>query len=798
MAAERPLLLLSVPVALGAIVGAGLPPAAAWVLAALAAALLPLALPARRAFAVGALGGAALALAAASASVEAAGYDADPLRLWVAAREAAGEPEPVLLRGVAAADGRAREDRLQILLDVETLAARGREQALAGRARLDVGGETPADLAVVEGDRVAVSAVLRLPHGFGTPGAFDAEAQARRDRIHVFGHVKSRRLVEKAGRGGVGWLRDAAARARQWARRALLAHVLPGPEQGLVRAMVLGERTGVEPETAEAFRIAGTYHVLALSGTQVALVAGIVLWLVSWLPAGPASSAGLVSAVLVFYAVFVGGDVPVVRATVMAVVLLAGRAMDVDADLANLLGLAAVLLLFHHPSWIGDVGFQLSFAATLGLLLLSAVLAARLPSLPWRLERVLAASLAAQAALVPLLLVHFHRLAVAALVLNLAAVPLSGAVLLSGFAVVAVSPGPAVVADRVGDLAWISAHALLRSGEVVRQVPALDLRHPTPPAWAVVLYLGGLLLLCVERRFRSGLALVAGGLLALLVAARPAPGDGRLTLIALDVGQGDCLAVRSPRGRLWMVDAGGSFDSQFDIGEAVVGPFLWDQGWRGVEGLVVTHAHPDHVGGVPFLLRAFGVGEVWEGPAPRHDRGYAALDAALRAGGAVRRTVWRGLRTEWDGVEVEVRGPRPPRRPPWTTRNDDSLVLTLRWRDVTFLLTGDIEAAGEEALGDVPAAVLKVPHHGSRSSSTARFLAAVSPRVSVASVGYANRFGHPHPEVVERYARAGVWLLRTDLDGTTSVATDGERIFVRTFRSGHEWRLETARPPAGP
>jgi competence protein ComEC len=418
--------------------------------------------------------------------------------------------------------------------------------------------------------------------------------------------------------------------------------------------------------------------------------------------------------------------------------------------------------------------------------LLSSVFAARLPRMKWRLEQALAASLAAQAALVPLLLVHFHRLAVAALVLNLAAVPLSGAVLLAGFAVVAASAGPAALASRVGDVAWIFAHALLRSGEVVRRVPGLDLRHPTPPTWAIAVFLGGLLLLCAQGRFRAGAFTTAAGLAALLLAARPAPADGRLSLTALDVGQGDCLAVRSPRGRLWMVDAGGSFDARFDIGEAVVGPYLWGQGWRRIEALVLTHAHPDHVGGAPFLLRAFDLRGTWEGPAPRHDRGYADLDTALRAGGVSRRTVFRGVHDDWDGVAVDVEGPRPPGRPPWTTRNDDSLVLALRWGRVTFLLTGDIEAAGEDALGGVPAQVLKVPHHGSRSSSTPRFVAAVSPRIAVVSVGHANRFGHPHPDVVDRYARAGVWLLRTDRDGAVTVSTDGERVFVRTFRSGRE------------
>src|SRR5436309_2727773 len=789
MAEARPLLLLAVPVAMGAKAGAQAPLPAAWILAGLAALLLLLAREARpRAFGALALGAAAFALTAGAAAAESAGYDAAPVRRWVVAHE--DDDAPVLLRGVAAADGRAFGDRLQILLDVDGLELRGRTLPTVGRIRLDVGGmpsdEAPGSVGLIEGDRIEAWAVLRVPRGFGTPGAYDAAAQARRDGIHALGYVKSRRLVTRTGRGGVNFIRSAAARARERARKAILTYVLPGPEQGLVRAMTIGDRTGVEPETAEAFRIAGTYHVLALSGTQVALVAGIVLWLVGRLDSPPPARALLTSSAIVFYAVFVGGDVPVVRATVMAVVMLAGRALDLDADLANLLGLAAVLLLLYHPSWIGDVGFQLSFTATLGLLLLSSVVAARLPAMKWRLEQAIAASIAAQLALAPLLLVHFHRLAVAALVLNLAAVPLSGAVLLSGFAVVAASAGPAVLAARVGDVAWICAHALLRSGEIVRLAPALDVRHPTPPAWAIALFLAGLLLLITPTRFRAGATATTLGLGALIFAARPAPADGRLSVTALDVGQGDCLAVRSPRGRMWMVDAAGSFDARFDIGEAVVGPYLWSEGWRRIETLVLTHAHPDHVGGAPFLLRAFDLGGTWEGPAPRHDRGYRELDAALGAAGRERRAVTRGVRADWDGVAVEVVGPRPPRRPPWTTRNDDSVVLSLRWGQVTFLLTGDIESAGEDALGDVPAQVLKVPHHGSRSSSTPRFIAAVSPRVALVSVGHANRFGHPHPAVMERYARAGVWVLRTDRDGAVTVSTDGERLFIRTFRSGVE------------
>jgi competence protein ComEC len=776
----RPLLSLAGALALGCLAGDAVGRPAIAVLLALALALLVLACRAAPdRWAATAVAGAALALGAAAAGLERMSYETTPLRLWVEAR--AEGTAPVLVEGWARGDAQDRPDRLRLTLDVERLTTSGRTEEIRGRVRLDAFG-LGARPEVRDGDRVRAWATLRAVAGYEDPGVEPAEVRARHDGLAAVGQVKSAQLLTVTPTAG--W----TARARSWARRAIARYVPAGQEESLVRAMVLGDRAGLDDRTAEAFRVSGTYHVLALSGAQVALVAGIVVAAARALQGSPALQAVLGGGVSVLYAAFVGGDMPVVRASLMAVVLLAGRALDLDADLGNLLGLAALVLLVYRPSNVTDVGFQLSFGATLALVVLAPPLCAGLKRLPFGIERAVVASLAVQAALLPLLALHFHRMAPAGLLLNLLAVPLSSAVLVAGIVVLLCAAALAPLASAAGSLAWWTAHALLRSSELGLLVPGLDPRVPAPSALAWCVYVVAIAFLQRGRR-PAGLGLLAVETALVLLGPAPRGVDGRLHVTVLDVGQGDAVVVRSPSGRVLLVDAGAASEGRFDLGETVVAPFLWSFAIRRIDSIVLSHAHPDHVGGVPFLVRAFAVGDVWEGPAPVEDRGYFRLDEALRASGASRRSVARGTSLDWDGSRLRVLGPAPPPVPPRVVRNDDSVVIALEYGAVRFLLTGDVERRGEESLAAGRALVLKVPHHGSRSSSAPGFVAEIAPRLAVVSAGRRNAFGHPHPEVVDRYERQGALVLRTDRDGAVTVSTDGKRVWVSTFGSGFSVRI---------
>jgi competence protein ComEC len=783
---SRPLLLLGSAFGAGCLVGGEGSGRLALLVAGLAGLLLATSVASReRRAAWSSLLVAALGLGAAAATVERLAYERAPLRAVASSRRPADGP--AALEGTLRGDADLFPDRARFILDVSAMGAAGGTRAMTGAVRIEVGGHARLP-ALLDRDRVRVWALLRAVDGYRTPGAYDAREAAFRDGVHARGTTKSARLVEREAQGtGV---RAAAARVRESARAVFARYVLAGTEEGLVRAMVIGDRTGIDDPTAEAFRAAGTYHVLALSGAQVALVAALLVGGLRWIGAGPSVQAVVTVAAVAFYALLVGGDVPVVRAAVMASVVLVGRALELDADAANLLGLAGLLLLAHRPSSVTDVGFQLSFAATLGVLLLTLPLVAGLPRLPLRLETMLAASVAAQAAILPLMAGQFHRTAPAALLLNLLAVPLSSAVLLAGLALFAAASFAPGLAPLLGDLAWVLAHALRRSSEPAALLPVLDWRGPALSGLALAAWVTALVWLVRGRRAR-GLALLGGTLLLPLVGPG-APGDGRLHLTVLDVGQGDALVVRSPGGQTLLVDAGGSSRGRFDVGERVVAPYLWGAGVRRIDSVVLTHAHPDHAGGLPFLLRAFPVGSVWEGLAPRGDPGYAALVEAEERARTDRRSVVRGVEADWDGVEVRVRSPWPG-PPPWKIRNDDSVVLTLRLGDVRFLLTGDVEAGAESRLlsaaEELGSAVAKIPHHGSRGSSGSAFVAAVAPALAIASAGVGNPFGHPHPEALRRYEGRGAIVLRTDRDGTVWVATDGRRLWLRNYGDAVERRI---------
>jgi competence protein ComEC len=410
-----------------------------------------------------------------------------------------------------------------------------------------------------------------------------------------------------------------------------------------------------------------------------------------------------------------------------------------------------------------------------------------------------AATLAAELALAPVSASVFGRVGVAGLVLNFIAIPAMALTQFCGMALVCLAPLWPAAAHGCGLASAWATTALVRSADLLLWAPWLSWQ--TPPvaaAWSAIYYLSlATLAWAATRRVRrmawlswslSALVIVTGGV------AWPASSAASLRVTMLDVGQGQAIAVQFPTGQTLLVDAGGGGGS-FDVGARVVEPALWALGIRRVDWLAITHGDADHAGGAPSVLRDFHPREIWEGiPVPR-DRRMQMLRADAQSSGVVWRRVLAGHAMEVGSVAVDVLGPPAPDWERRDNRNDDSVVIRLRYGDVAVLLTGDVERAAEAVLPLDRVGTLRfvsAPHHGSRTSSTPAFIHRWLPLVAFVSAGRGNSFGHPSSDVLARYSDRGVDVVRTDLDGAITLDTDGRTVTMSTI-SGRRWRFETVR-----
>lgn len=389
--------------------------------------------------------------------------------------------------------------------------------------------------------------------------------------------------------------------------------------------------------------------------------------------------------------------------------------------------------------------------------------------------------------------VYFHRISVSGLSANAFVVPLMGLVVPIGF--FAVLTGWSVPAQ-------VSAWLLAASARVVDWHAAWEpeWRIPAPPAWLVLLLAAGLIAAGFAfassarhyRWWRLGASAAVLALVAVVVLHPFAPRvePGRLELTMIDVGQAESLFVALPTGKLMLVDGGGQVSfrgrpaSRLDFGEDVVAPYLWSRSIRRIDVIVVSHAHDDHMGGVPSLLRNFGVRELWTGAMP-DTPAWRAIEKEARARGIRIVPLTSGRTFGFGGARFDVLSP-PPDYIAQEPKNNDSLVVRLSWRGRSFLLTGDAERQVENELvaRGVPlkSEVLKVAHHGSQTSTTEPFLDSVNPVFALVSAGFENSYGNPHPRVVARLETRRIPLLRTDLWGLVTLTTDGRRYKLDTVR----------------
>jgi competence protein ComEC len=723
-------------------------------------------------------------------------------------------------------------DRTSYVVKVDRVRQDSRLRSVQGRVLLNLRGSAEP---LAYGDLIRFYGVPELPAEPGNPGQFDYRKylydKGIRLMVNGWGDGSVQRLA--AGRGSP--LVAAALTVKSRLVR-VLDETLPPEKSALLKGVLFGSRAEIDPVTEQEFVDTGVVHILSVSGYHVGLVLAGCSLLNGLLKLNRISFVLFSMAILIFYAVLTGVQPAVIRATAMALVLLAGHYLDRDRDWATGLALAALVILVANPRAFYNVGFQFSFAATWGILYLSPFfqkyLFYRLPR-AWRPAA--AVPLAAQLAALPLSAYYFNQVSAISLAANVIIVPLVGMITILG--VFAVLGG--VVWTLWAEVLNISTGFLLtlmiKLNSLLAGLPGAVLYMKKPPLWAVVLWFAGLIMLMegfyyipfnqLLRRFFiiRGKIIVTGimALLPVVVWAMFYQPPGPLTVTFIDVGQGDSILIRTPRGRVMLIDTGGGAgggESGFDMGAKILVPVLRNHGVSKIDALVFTHLHLDHIGGAPAVLERLkvkrivtseplGTGGRVETKGARDTEGTGKTAGGREPGGAAEdkvlaeitalagkasvpvMPVGAGDRIMLDPhIRIEVLAPQKNRTSGGSLdSNNSSIVLKLSYGQDSILLTGDIEAEAMELLlaghRDLRADVLKIPHHGSRGSLSDKFYQKVDPDLAVISVGR-NLFGHPSGEVLAALKANDIRVTRTDLQGAVTLISEGHGWSGQTVKKG--------------
>jgi competence protein ComEC len=671
--------------------------------------------------------------------------------------------------------------------------------------RVTVTGRRDAAVAIRYGMTVLLHGQLSRPAPTRNPGEFSEKEFFEARGITLFMLVRGGNNVRVLDSVGGSWVMNALVLPLRSFMMDIIRRTSSGEEREFLSGLLLGERSGISLTTREAFTNAGVAHVLAVSGSNVVVVAAVFYFLFGMLRF-PQWLVVLLSLFgLTLYMLVTGSDPPVVRATIASAIFILGSLAQLRPNPYNSLGVAAIVVLMIDPRQVFDVGFQLSFVAVLSIVYLYPIMDEALAFLRgeslWRrvllwLARIFTSSFAATLGTLPLTAVYFSKVSVVGLFANMLVIPATGLSVILGLVTALTGVFSLWFAQVYGAVNQVLLTVALRATSFAGNLSFATVETSrflsiyTIPFYAAVLLVFNLRDPAKSRRF---ILLLLAALCIVVVVPAPFIGTpGRLLVGFLDVGQGDAAVIRFPDGRYMLIDAGpraGGFDS----GARVVVPYLKRQGIDSIDILMISHPHDDHFGGAPAVYDQLAVKRTVESGQPISSSVYYRYINAVRTEATPVEIGRAGnLLPAAENIRLYLLAPDSSFIDPDTTErhanlNNTSVVAKLHYGEVSFLFSGDAEMEAEammvEQFGDfLKSDVLKTGHHGSRTSSSPQYLAAAAPRHAVISVGRFNSFRHPTPIVLSRLEESGVTIHRTDGDGAIFFETDGKTLHRIAWR----------------
>ncbi len=633
------------------------------------------------------------------------------------------------------------------------------------------------------GDRLNLEGMLKPPRSPGNPGEFDFPTYLANQGIYYNLTVKDpaqARNVQKAS-GVIRWVDSLRSRAEKFTRTEL-----PSQEASVLLGMLWGGRAGMDDQQYEDFQKTGIVHLFSVGGLHV----GFLLVLVNWLAGLTGSKnkgkfvAGVTS--LIVYGAMVGWPPPVIRAVLMGILGLLAYLSGRENGLLNALAISGSAILLFDPMQLFNLSFQLTMLATAGLVYIFPCLRSCLPG-RGLIKDIILVPICAEMAILPLVAYHFNLFTPSSILTNIATTYLSGAAVILGFLASIFSIWLPLIASIFIYPAGMSIELILRLVDWVAKMPGAYIWVASPSPILVGLYYAALALLLYSLRLHSSRFCIpaAGLLLIWLIILFLPPGiynRGEMEIIFIDVGQGDAVLIKSPRGRFILVDGGGS--QLFDVGAKRLLPYLHHRGIRKLDLVISTHPDVDHVQGLVEVIEEMPVKSLGISSSLAKDEDYQPLREAARYNKVPCLFLEAGKSIQIDDkLDIKVLHPQPDSD--GLDNNRDSVVISIDFKQFSVLLTGDVSAA---VLSDLaayvphPVTLIKIPHHGSKGSLSPEFYQSMQPKYAVISVGADNPFGHPHPLVLESLAEERVKVLRTDRDGAVTVNSNGLDISVNSQR----------------